>query len=214
MGVEGIFKFLASRYPGEFESIKRLLLASWRRSRTITVVYCALIAACGAVPAFFVGRMTTSSSGITNNVNVSPTIITPQVIQNEVGSGDDISKFSDADLVAYTGRFSGGLRIFEANAQIEKARLLFSKGWQQSYMQIDARELSEFRSTFLQPSKQLRDELMKRLQHRGIFINVENEMAAFPGAKMPILAFDGLLSGPTPVANMADFLQTAASKLK
>jgi hypothetical protein len=68
----------------------------------------------------------------------------------------------------------------------------------------------EFKNTYLQPALQLKDELASRLRKIGI---LEPPQKTNFGAKTRIIAFDGILAGPNPIADAADTLEMQARRL-
>jgi hypothetical protein len=205
------------RFPREYQYMKRLLATSWRFSRAITILYISVLIGCGAIPAFVIGKFI----GTTNNIiNVPPpTVASPPSPPTKIG--DDISSLSDTELLNYAVKFAGTLRVFELNAKLGREQFYNSRSEgartqnMNSVHELYAREETEFRNTFLHPAIQLRDEIVKRLQRKGVFIKIEH-LVIVPGSSpvgIPLIAFEGTLNGPSPVADLADFLEQSARRL-
>jgi hypothetical protein len=216
---ETAVKLVRARYPKEHRYMMRLWTASWKISKLISIAAIAALTVPGAISGFFIGKFA-GTTNIYNNIPI-PNIPTSSVREETKSIFNDIASLSDSELVSYTVRFSAGLRIFESNATIAQQGILVNSSlsnWEQNQktlLELTNREQTEFRNTFLHPAEQLRDEIMKRLQRKGIFIQVEKQLSSSSSSalKIPLRAFDGILAGPTPIANMADWLETAARKL-
>ena len=212
------------QYPKESRHTKRLWVASWRRSKVITVgalVVLIIPSLCGGV---FLGKfLGTTNNYITNNI---PTTPQPNLVTPETTKSESIAMLSDLDIIAYTVRFAADLRIFESNISIARQKISLSNisgnigsdEWKAQWSrrntmtsELDNREATEFRNVYLQPAITLYDEISKRLQRRGIFLRRQKEVGL---VQVPILAFDGILVGPTPIADMADFLEMSVRKLE
>jgi hypothetical protein len=216
--METVLNWARKTFPAEFEAMIRLWKGMWSISKTISILAIIAIGGIGAVGGFIVGKF----AGTTNNIISNP----PSIINigtpppGPRGAADNISSLSDQELLDYTVKFAAGLRIFEANALISRQRMIRNSDApndaSRSVRIMNEQfvyETTEFKNTLLQPAQALRDEIMRRLRAKGIFIDVANEMTIANGMKMPIIAFDGLISGVSPIADMADFLESAVRKI-
>jgi hypothetical protein len=210
-------------FPKELRYMKRLWIASWRISKTISVLTLVALSIPAGVGGFVIGRF--AGTTVNNNSIANPppiiNINSPPAVPQPRGTTDTISDLSDRDILDYTIKFAAGLRTFESNAMIElhnatDFRLSHDEIGKRT-MEIYEREGTEFRNTYLHPALALKADLLRRLQQRGIFIPVEREISPPVGGKRftrPLNAFDGDLSGSHPIAAVADFLESAARRLQ
>jgi hypothetical protein len=138
------------------------------------------------------------------------------------GPFGDVRSLSNIELKEATIRFATQMRTFEMNSKTESAKIesptpanltpeqstYFYNDQVKRYQHLSARIRTEYANTFLQASIILRDELKGRLQRTGIFA-VERARPA-----MPLIAFDGMLAGPHPISDAADYLEAMARRLQ
>lgn len=127
---------------------------------------------------------------------------------------------SDADLKQQAIHLAHDMRVFEVqykqkeealfdshtyNAEETRQQaILEQQNFTNSLVNLSAQETLEFRNNFLARALTLRDQMITRI----------GDPSKLPQARLgQLIAFDGMLAGPSPISDAADYLESLAMRL-
>lgn len=166
----------------------------------------AVVALRDAIAALHVGK---SESAVRKAAIASQPAQPPAVSQTPTSPVNPLASLSNEELKKRTLELAKKMRDFETAYRQREYNIILQRTttdaeWQQKTQQelaLSMDKQNEFRNQYLGEALSLRDEILRRLHE------------TYQDPQHRLIAFEGILAGPSPISDAADYLESIARRL-